>query len=73
MADQGVLDLGGRDPVPGDVHDVVDAAEQPQVAVLVALGAVAGEVPAGEPLPVGLDESLVVALDAAQSCPATAR
>ena len=27
------LDLGGRDAVAGDVHDVVDAAEQPEVAV----------------------------------------
>ena len=38
------LDLGGRDAVAGHVHDVVDAAEQPEVAVLVLLGAVAGEV-----------------------------
>ena len=64
--DQGVLDLGGRDPVPRDVHDVVDAAEQPQVAVLVALGAVAGEVAAGEARPVGLLVALVVAVDAPQ-------
>ena len=48
MADQRVLDFGGRDPVPRDVHDVVDPAQQPQVAVLVALGTVAGEVTPGE-------------------------
>ena len=42
--DQRGLDLGGRDAVPGHVHDVVDAAEQPDVAVVVLLGAVAGEV-----------------------------
>ena len=29
---------------PGDEHDVVDPAEQPEVALVVALGAVAGEV-----------------------------
>ena len=29
---------------PGDEHDVVDPAEQPEVAVVVLLGAVAGEV-----------------------------
>ena len=44
--DQRRLDLGGRDPVAGHVHDVVDPAEQPEVAVVVELGAVAGEVPA---------------------------
>ena len=42
----------GRDVVAGDEHDVVDAAEQPEVAVVVALGAVAGEVPAVEARPV---------------------
>src|SRR5688500_14488661 len=46
MRDQGRLDLGGRDAVAGDVHHVVDAAEKPVVALLVALAAVAGEVPA---------------------------
>ena len=64
MADQGVLHLGGREPVSRDVHDVVHPPEQPQVAVLVALGAVAGEVAPGEALPVRLDEALVVAVDA---------
>ena len=46
VGDQGGLDLGGGEPVAGDVHDVVDAAEQPDVAVLVLLRAVAGEVEA---------------------------
>ena len=40
------LDLGGRQPVARDVHDVVDPAEQPDVAVVVLLRAVAGEVAA---------------------------
>ena len=44
VGDQRRLDLGGGEPVARDVHDVVDAAEQPDVAVLVLLGAVAGEV-----------------------------
>ena len=64
--DQRVLDLGGRDAVARDVHDVVDPAQQPEVAVLVALGAVAGEVAAGEARPVRLPVALVVAVDAAQ-------
>ena len=52
----------------GDVHDVVDAAQHPQVAVGVLLGAVAGEVEAEllEAGPVGLLEPLVVAPDGAQ-------
>ena len=48
------------------VHHVVDAAEQPDVAVLVELGAVAGEVHALEARPVGVLEALVVAPDRAQ-------
>ena len=46
------LDLHRADAVAGDVQHVVDAAEQPVVALVVALGAVAGEVAAGEPAPV---------------------
>ena len=61
------LDLGGREPVARDVHDVVDAAEQPDVAVGVVLRAVAGEVVLlAEPRPVGLLVALRVAPDAAQ-------
>src|SRR5208282_3703188 len=63
---EGVLDLGGRDAVPRDVHDVVHPSEQPQIAVQVALGAVTGEVAAGEPRPVRLLVAVVVPVDAAQ-------
>ena len=49
-----------------DEHHVVDATEQPVVAVLVTLGAVAGEIPAGESRPVGVAVSLLVSPDAAQ-------
>ena len=68
VGDQGGFDLGGGDAVAGDVHDVVDAAEQPQVAVGVVLGAVTGEVEAqvGEFRPVGVFVALLVAPDAAQ-------
>ena len=66
VVDQRRLDLGGRDAVARDVHDVVDPAEQPEVAVVVELGAVAGEVPALEPAPVRLLVALRVAVDAAQ-------
>ena len=61
MADQRVLHLRGRDVVAGDEHHVVDDGPQPEPLV-VPLGAVAGEVPAGEPAPV----RVVVALRIAQ-------
>ena len=48
VVDQRRLDLGGRDAVARHVHHVVDPAEQPEVAVVVDLGAVAGEVAALE-------------------------
>src|SRR5690606_17137672 len=48
VGDEGGFDFGGGDVVAGDEHDVVDAAEEPVVAVGVAFGAVAGEVVAGE-------------------------
>src|SRR5699024_3605787 len=66
VGDQGRFDLGGGQVVPGDVHDIVQPAQQPDVAVLVVLGAVAGEVGAGETGPVGLLEPLLIAPDAAQ-------
>ena len=64
--DEGALDLGRREPMAGDVHHVVDAAEQPEVALLVALRAVAGEVHAREAAPVRLLVPLRVAVDAAE-------
>ena len=51
---------------PGHVHHVVDPAEQPEVALVVELAAVAGEVAALEAAPVGLLVALGVAVDAAQ-------
>ena len=51
---------------PRHVHHVVDAPEQPEVAVVVDLGAVAREVAALEPAPVRLLVALGVAVDAAQ-------
>ena len=54
------LDLGGREAVAGDVDDVVDATDHPEVAVLVAARGVADEVCLlAEALEVRLDEALV--------------
>ena len=64
--DQRALDLGGGDVVTGDEHHVVDPTEEPVVALVVALGAVAGEVLALEPAPVRLPVSLRITPDAAQ-------
>ena len=66
VVDQRRLDLGGRDPVARDVHHVVDPTEEPEVAVVVDLAAVAGEVPALVGAPVGVAVALGVAPDAAQ-------
>ena len=70
VVDERRLDLDGADAVAGDVHDVVHAAQQPEVAVVVALGAVAREVQAREAAPVGGLVALRVAVDAAQHAPA---
>ena len=35
VGDEGALDLGGAEAVAGDVEDVVEAADDPEVAVLV--------------------------------------
>ena len=80
LGDRGVLDerrlhLHRADAVSGDVEHVVDAAEDPEVAVVVALGAVAGEVevgPAGPLREVRLHVARVVAPDGAQPSTATA-
>ena len=67
MIDERALDFHRADAMAGDVQHVVDAAEQPEVAVVVALRAVAGEVDAGAPLaPVLLHVALGIAVDAAQ-------
>ena len=48
VADQRAFDLGGAEPVAGDVEHVVDPAGDPVIAVLVAAAAVAGEIFAGD-------------------------
>ena len=65
MQHQSRFDLGGAQPVPGDVQHVVHPAGDPPVAVLVAARAVAGEVIAGVGAEVGVDHALVVAVHGA--------
>src|SRR5215467_6548460 len=66
VIDQGRFHFHRGDAVAGDVHDVVDAAEKPEVAVLVALGSVAGEVDVVVLRPILLHESVGIAPDAPQ-------
>src|SRR5205823_10575256 len=66
MVDERGLNFGRRDVVPRDEHDVVDPAEQPEVALVVALRAVAREVFPLEARPVRVLVALRVAPDAAQ-------
>src|SRR5215204_1713976 len=66
VGDQGVLDLYGRDPVPGDVHHVVDAARDPVVAILVAPGSVPDEVHPVVDLPVALLVTLRILVEGAE-------
>jgi len=65
VRDQGALDLGGPQPVPADVDDVVDAAGDPVVAIFVAAAAVSGEVAAREGGEVRLPEAIRIAIHAA--------
>src|SRR3989304_4589930 len=46
VLEEGALDLERADEVAGGVDDVVGTADKPEVAVGVAAGAVAGDVPA---------------------------
>src|SRR5579862_7272141 len=54
MRYQSALDFGGADAVPRNVQHVVGAAEYGDVSVLVFHGDIAGNVEAGEKLPVAL-------------------
>src|SRR6185369_16200459 len=66
MADQRAFHFHRAETMPGDVHDVVDAAHDPEVAVRVAPGAVAGEVRRFDLAPVLLHVALRVPVDRAQ-------
>ena len=67
VGDDRRLDLGGREPVAGDVDDVVDPADHPEVAVLVAARGVADQVGLlAEAREVGLDEALLLLVEGAQ-------
>ena len=58
---QRALDLGGAEPVPRDVDDVIHAAGNPVIALLVPAAAVAGEIFAGKRFEISVNKTLVVA------------
>src|SRR5688572_19517054 len=66
MVDQRRLHFHRADAMTGDVDDVIDTAEEPEIAVLVTLGAVAGEVHPRPLRPVLLLEPLRIAPDPAE-------
>ncbi len=65
VGDQGALDLRRAQAVAGDVDDIVDAAHEPDVALLVHPGAVPGGVDPGELGEIGLAEAVRIAINPA--------
>ena len=61
VGDQCAFDLGGADAVARHIDDVVDAAGDPVIIILVAAAAVAGKVKPGVGREIGLEEAIVVA------------
>src|SRR5205809_608798 len=66
MADEGAFDFGSADAVASHVEDVVNAADDPEIAVFVLAAAVAGEVATGNFGPVDLFVAFGIAPEAAQ-------
>src|SRR3989442_1420660 len=66
MVHQCALDFHGADAVPRDVEHVVDAAQNPEVAFVITLRAVTGEIDVLPLAPINLGVPLVVAPDRAQ-------
>src|SRR5699024_596485 len=63
---EGGFDLRGRQTGTGDIHDIVDASEEPDVAVGITTGTVSCEVRVREPRRVGVLEALGVFPDPGQ-------
>ena len=63
MRHQGALDLAGAEAVPGHVEHVVDAPDDPEIAILVPPGAVAGKVTPRDVAPVLFLVAAIVAID----------
>ena len=65
MGDKGGFDFSCSHPVAGDVQNVVNAAGDPEIAILIAARAVTREIASWEGGEISLDETLMVAIDGA--------
>lgn len=63
VSDEGAFDLGCAKTVAGDVENIVEAADDPEVSFLVASGTIASGVDAGVITKVGFLKSAFVAVD----------
>ncbi len=66
VADESAFDFGGADSVAGDIEDIVDTTDDPEVSVFVLTAAVAGEVGPFDLAPIGFLEPLGIAPQAAK-------
>ena len=66
MTDQGTFHLGRAEAMTGNIEDIVDTADDPEIPLLVAAGAIAGEVGTLHLAPVLLAVPCLVAPDAAK-------
>src|SRR5712691_8824583 len=66
MADERALDLRGADAMAGNIEDIIDAANDPEIAVFVLPAAITGEVAALDLAPINLFVALRIAPEAAQ-------
>src|SRR5688500_20383587 len=62
MIDQRAFHFHRADSMAGDIHHVVDPAEQPIVTVFIALAAVAGKIFSRETAPIGWYEPVRIAV-----------
>ena len=66
MTHQRALDLRSAKTMPGNVEDIIDAADDPKITVFIASRAVAGEIVAFVFAPVLFLIALLVAVNRAQ-------
>src|SRR5215470_12258106 len=66
MVNQRALHLVGGDAVPSHIHHIVHTTQEPEVTVLIHLGAVAGKVLPRVARPVLPDVTLGIAVDGAE-------
>ena len=63
VGDEGAFDFGGAEAVTGNIEHIVEAADDPEISLFVAAGAVACGVEAIVIGPVGLFVAVLVAID----------